>query len=118
MTLSPANPMRVVLMSILLFEVIAFGLAVPVMIVLSDVPALTAGLAGGAAALLALVAAGLMRRPVGYPLGWLTQLVAVGLGLLTSAMFLVGAMFLALWLVSFLLGKRLDEQGEAPGAVH
>src|SRR4051812_49810376 len=105
MTLSPANPMRVVLMSILLFEVIAFGLAVPVMIVLSDVPALTAGIAGGGAALLALVAAGLMRRPPRDPLRWLTPVVAGGLGLLTSAKFPVRAMVLALWLVSFLLGQ-------------
>jgi hypothetical protein len=113
MTLSPKNPMRVVLLSILVFEVIAFGLAVPVMILLSGVSGLAAGLAGGGAALLALVAAGLMRRPLGYPLGWLTQLVGLGLGLLTSAMFIVGGMFLALWVLSFVLGKRLDEQGQA-----
>jgi hypothetical protein len=113
MTLEPKNPMGVVLLSVLVFEVIVFGLAVPVMILLSDVPGLTAGLAGGGAALLALVAAGLMRRPLGYPLGWLTQVVGLGLGLLTTPMFLVGGMFLLLWLVTFLLGKRLDEQGRA-----
>ena len=113
MTLEPKNPMGVVLLSILAFEVIVFGLAIPVMILLSDVPGLTAGLAGGGAALLALVAAGMMRRPVGYPLGWLTQAVGLGLGLLTPAMYLVGGMFLLLWLVTFVLGKRLDEQGRA-----
>jgi len=117
MTLSPKNPMRVVLLAILAFEVIVFGLAVPVMVLLSAVPGLTAGVAGGGAALLALVTAGLMRRPLGYPLGWLTQLVGVGLGLLTSAMFIVGGMFFALWVLSFVLGKRLDEQGQARGAV-
>lgn len=115
MNLSPRNPMRVVLLAILLFEVIAFGLAVPVMILLSGVPGLTAGLLGGGAALLALVAAGLMRRPAGYPLGWLTQLVGVALGLLTPAMYVVGAMFLALWVLSFVLGRRLDEQGATRG---
>ena len=115
MNLSPRNPMRVVLLAILLFEVIAFGLAVPVMILLSGVPGLTAGLLGGGAALLALVAAGLMRRPAGYPLGWLTQLVGVALGLLTPAMYIAGAMFLALWVLSFVLGRRLDEQGAARG---
>ena len=57
MTLTPGNPMRVVLLSILLFEVIVFGLAIPVMILVSDVPAADAALAGGGAALLALVAA-------------------------------------------------------------
>ncbi|GAA1431662.1 hypothetical protein GCM10009616_19290 [Microlunatus lacustris] len=111
MNLSPKNPMRVVLLSVLVFEVILFGLAIPVMILISDVPALTAALAGGGAALLALVAAGLMRRPAGYPLGWLTQVVGFTLGLLTPAMFVVGFLFLALWVVTFMLGKRLDEQG-------
>ena len=112
MTLSPTNPMRVVLLSVLAFEVIVFGLAVPVMILLSDVPGLWAGLVGGGACLLALVAAGLMRRPLGYPLGWLTQVVGVALGLLTPAMYIVGGMFALLWVVTFLLGKRLDEQGQ------
>ena len=116
MTLSPKNPMRVVLLAILIFEFILFGLAIPVMILISDVPGVTAGLSGGSAAVLALVAAGLMRRPIGYPLGWLTQLVGLALGLLTTPMFLVGGLFLALWVISFLLGKRLDEQGQARAA--
>ena len=108
--LRPRNPMRVVLLSVLLFEVIVFGLAVPVMILVSEVPAgLAAGLGGGAA-VLALAAAGLFRRPIGYPLGWLAQVVGVILGVLTAVMYVVGAMFLVLWLVSFLLGKRLERQ--------
>ena len=116
MTLSPQNPMRVVLLSILVFEFILFGLAVPVMILISDVPPLTAGLSAGGAALLALAAAGLMRRPAGYPLGWLTQVVGLALGLLTSAMYIIGGMFLALWVITFILGRRLDEQGQARAA--
>ncbi len=108
MTLSPKNPMRVVLLSVLLFEVIVFGLAIPVMIFIGNVePAAAAGFGGGAA-LLALVAAGLLRRPGGYLLGWLAQLVGVALGFLISAMFVVGVMFAAIWLISFILGKRLD----------
>jgi hypothetical protein len=115
-TLSPQNPMRVVLLSVLAFEFILFGLAIPVMILISDVPPATAGLCAGGAALLALAAAGLMRRPLGYPLGWLTQLVGLALGLLTSAMFIVGGLFLVLWVITFVLGKRLDEQGQARAA--
>jgi hypothetical protein len=115
MTLRPGNPMRVVLLSILLFEFVAFGLAIPVMILVSDVPAGYAAGLGGGAALLALVSAGLMRRPAGYLLGWITQPVGVALGFLTTAMFLVGAMFLGLWVISFILGKRLDGQAAAAG---
>jgi hypothetical protein len=109
--LSAKNPMRVVLLSVLLFEVIVFALAIPVMIFISNVATAPAAGFGGGAALLALVAAGTLRRPFGYPLGWLTQLVGLALGLLTSTMFIVGLMFLAIWLVSFILGKRLDQAG-------
>jgi hypothetical protein len=113
MNLRPGNPMRVVLLSILLFEFVVYGLAIPVMILVSDVPAVYAALLGGGAALLALVAAVLLRRPSGYLVGWLTQPVGVVLGFLTSPMFFVGGMFLGLWLISFILGKRLDGQAAA-----
>jgi len=112
-TLNPGNPMRIVLLSILFFEVIVFGLAIPVMIMISDVPALIAALAGGGAALVALVGAALMRRPAGYLVGWAAQLFGLALGLLTSTMFIVGGMFLGLWVLSFVLGKRLDEANPA-----
>jgi hypothetical protein len=111
-TLSAGNQMRVVLMTVLIFEVIVFGLAIPVMIFISDVPgAAAAGLGGGTAAL-ALVAAGLLRSRVGYTLGWLTQLAGLALGLLTSTMFIVGALFAAVWVLAFVLGKRLDSRME------
>ncbi len=113
MRLSERNPMRVVLLSVLLFEVIVFALAIPVMIFIGEVPAGTAAGFGGGAALLALVAAGTLRRPFGYPLGWATQLVGVGLGLLIATMYVVGVMFLAIWLISFILGKRLDARPAA-----
>ena len=116
MRLSAKNPMRVVLLTVLLSEVLVFGLAIPVMVLVSGVPAGTAGLYAGAAALLALVAAGTMRRPVGYPLGWLTQLAAVALGVLTTPMYVIGGLFLVLWLVSFLLGRRLDEMAASRAA--
>ena len=116
MNLTPTNPMRVVLLSILLFEAIAFALAVPVMIRVSGVGlGASLGFAGGAA-LLALVATAMMRRPVGYPLGWLTQVVGLTLGFLTPAMFVVGLLFLALWVLTFVLGKRLEAQWRAHGS--
>lgn len=108
LTLTPRNPMRVVLLSTLLFEVILFALAIPVMILVSDVSAAPAALSGIGAALLALAAAGLLRKPLGYPIGWVAQLAGILLGFLTPAMFVVGGMFAALWVVSFVLGKRLD----------
>ena len=110
--LNAGNPMRVVLMTVLIFEVIVFGLAIPVMISVSHVSAApAAGFAGGAA-LLALVAAALLRSAAGYVLGWLAQLAGVALGFLTTSMFLVGALLAAVWVLAFVLGKRLDSRME------
>jgi hypothetical protein len=115
--LSAGNPMRVVLMTVLIFEMIVFGLAIPVMIFVSNVPGAAAAGFGSAAAVLALVAAGLLRSSVGYVLGWLTQLAGLALGLLTSSMFIVGALLAAVWVLAFVLGKRLDSQTEtSPGS--
>jgi hypothetical protein len=116
MSLRPGNPMRVVLLSILMFEFVVYGLAIPVMILYSNASPVAAGVLGGGAALLALVAAALLRRPAGYLVGWLTQPVGVVLGFLTSPMFFVGGMFFGLWLISFILGKRLDGQAAAPAS--
>jgi hypothetical protein len=110
--LSPGNPMRVVLMTVLIFEVIVFGLAIPVMIFASNVPAAAAAGFAGGAAVLALVAAGLLRYRVGYVLGWLVQLAGLALGLLTTSMFIVGAILAGVWLLAFVLGKRLDSRME------
>jgi Protein of unknown function (DUF4233) len=112
-SLSTGNPMRVVLQTVLIFEVIVFGLAIPVMILISGVPAAAAAGFGSGAALLALLAAGLLRSRVGYMLGWLAQLAGLALGFLTTTMFVVGALFTAVWVMSFLMGKRLDSQMEA-----
>ncbi|RCK67930.1 DUF4233 domain-containing protein [Desertihabitans brevis] len=103
--------MTKVLVAVVAFEVIVFGLAIFVMIQVSQVPVgLAVGLCVGAA-LLAVLSAATLRRPLGQLLGHLTQLVAVLLGLATSAMFVMGGFFALLWLVTFVLGKRLDQQG-------
>lgn len=105
------NPMLRVLITILFFEVVVYGLSIPVMIVLDGTsPALVGPLAGGAA-LLALVAGATFKRPFGQPLGWLAQLAGIALGFLTPIMFAVGALFAGLYLAGFLLGRRI-----APGA--
>jgi hypothetical protein len=110
--LSAGNPMRVVLMTVLIFEMIVFGLAIPVMIFISNVPAAAAAGFGGGAAVLALVASGLLRSGVGYVLGWLTQLAGLALGFLTTLMFIVGTLLAAVWVLAFVLGKRLDSRME------
>jgi hypothetical protein len=111
-SLSPGNPMRVVLMTVLIFEVVVFGLAIPVMILISNVPAAAAAALGAGAALLAILAAGLLRSRAGYILGWAAQFVGIALGFVTPMMFVVGALLVAVWVLSFGLGKRLDSRME------
>ena len=111
MRLQPGNPMTRPLMVHLLLEVLVFALAIPGMVIVSDVAALPAGLAAGGAALLAVVAAGTLRRPVGWPLAWAAQVAGFLLGLLTSMMYLVGGIFAMIWLISFVLGRRIDGVG-------
>ncbi|WP_246187017.1 DUF4233 domain-containing protein [Microlunatus speluncae] len=110
MRLAADNPMRTPLMITLMFEVIVFGLSIPVMIFISGLPGGLAGGLGGLAAGLALVSAGLMRTPAGYPLAWLTQLAGIALGIATPTMFVVGGLFAGIWLFMFVLGRRLERR--------
>ncbi len=106
--LAPDNPMNRAMASTLVCEVIVFVLALPGMVMVSDTPLWQAGLGCGLAALLCIVAAARLRRPEGYPLAWLAQLVGVLLGFLTPMMFLMGGIFLVIWIVSFVLGRRIE----------
>lgn len=108
MQLQPDNPMTRALLSVLVFEAVCFGLAVPGMIQVSGVAAEPAIALGVGGALLAVTAAILLRKRVGYVLGWLTQIAIVACGLATPMLFFVGGLFALIWTVSFALGKRID----------
>lgn len=108
MRLGPKNPMKNPLLSILVFEAIVFGLAIAGMIQVDNVPVPVAVTAASIGIVLAIAAAALFRTPVGYPLGWLTQVYAVAMGILTPWMYWVGGVFALLWVVSFVLGRRLE----------
>ena len=78
---------------------------------------------GGALMLGAIVATGLLRRGVaGYVLGSMLQVLIVATGIIVPMMFVVGAIFAVLWLVSLRIGGRIDadrlawERGEQPHA--
>ena len=106
--LVPSNPMNRVLMAVLCFEAICCGLAIPGMIQVSSVSVATAFILGGLALLLCLAAAGTLRRPYGWPLAWAAQVACVALGFVVEMMFAVGGMFLLLFVITFVLGKRLE----------
>ncbi len=65
---------------------------------------------GAGLALLCVLAAGLLGRPGGYALGWLVQVVSIGLGFVVATMFVLGVVFAALWATAYFLGIRIDRE--------
>jgi len=108
--LADGNPMTKTLMLTLIFEVVVYVLAIPGMIQVDAVPLAPAFGTGLAAAALAGVAAGTLRRPIGWPLAWAAQVAGILLGLLTPWMFAVGGGFAALFLVEFILGRKIESR--------
>jgi hypothetical protein len=91
------------------FEFIVLALVTPVMISVADVQPGTALPLCLGPAVLALVAAGLLRNQVGYILGSIIQVIAVGLGFVVPVMFVLGLAFAAFWVMAIVLGRRIDE---------
>ena len=116
MKLSAKNPIRSALMSVLVFEVIVFWLAFAGMVQLSEVNVGVAALWTSVASLLALLGAVGLRKGWGYWFGWAAQVAAVLLGLLTPWMYAMGIVFALIWIMSFVLGKRLDHRPAGDGA--
>jgi hypothetical protein len=61
-------------------------------------------------ALLCLLAAGMLRRPGGYALGWVVQVVSLALGFVVPMMFFLGAVFGGLWAAAYFLGAKIDRE--------
>lgn len=63
---------------------------------------------GCGVALLAVVAAGTVRRPWGVSLGWVVQALTLIGGLFVQTMVVVGVVFLALWVTCLVQGDKVD----------
>ena len=59
-------------------------------------------------AALCLLTAGLMRSRLGLPLGWLCQALTLASGLVVGTMFIVGAIFLGLWVLCLVQGAKVE----------
>jgi len=101
--------MRMMCAATLGLQSIVLFLTALVLTALTDVGAAAAWSIGIGLAVLALVAAGSLRRPFGYWLGHLTQVLSVALGFLIPVMFFLGGVFAALWALALVLGSRVDE---------
>lgn len=64
--------------------------------------------AGLGLALLCIVTAGLMRTPIGLPLGWLCQVLTFLTAFIVPMMLIVGLIFLGLWVLCLAQGAKIE----------
>ena len=110
--------------AILLLEAIAFGLSTPVLISVAGVETATALWVGLGLTVACLLVSGLLRFAWSYWLGWAIQVAAIALGFVVTTMFVLGAIFLALWATAYFLGRKIEVEraewertGNYPGRV-
>jgi hypothetical protein len=100
--------MRVLTSSVLIMEAIVLLLAIPVAVVAGGQPSWV----GWLFAVLALACAvlpGMFRRPFFVPVGWALQVLVVASGFLIGwMMFVLGAVFAALWWTALRLGRKAE----------
>jgi len=101
--------------AILLLEAIVLGLATPVLISVESVDTGRALWVGLGLTVACLVTAGLLRFGWAYYLGWAVQVAAIALGLEITAMVVLGAIFLLLWITAVRLGRTIDRDRAAVG---
>lgn len=104
--------MRVLGASVLTMEAIVIGFALLIAKDLSASTSFPAGLVGGLIALLAITAAGLLKRRIGWWLGWLVQAATFTLGIAVPMMYVLGVIFAGLWVGAIVVGRK----GEAARA--
>ncbi|WP_310525899.1 DUF4233 domain-containing protein [Nocardioides sp.] len=112
------SPRRGMCAAVLCLEAITIGLTVPVMITIAEVPVGTALVVGLGLAVVCLLLAGMLRAPWAYTAGYAIQVAAIGLGLVISMMFLLGAVFAALWATADHLGRKIEREKAAAWAAY
>jgi hypothetical protein len=103
--------MRRLLATVLVFEAIVTGLAIPVAIAIGRESPWAAGTAGGVLAVAAIVLAGVAgrpRAPWALVAGTVLQAAVIAAGVLVPAMYALGAIFAALWVAALWLGRRYE----------
>lgn len=110
------SPRRGMCAAVLSLEAITLGLTTPVMIAVADVPSRTALGVGLGLAVVCLLLAGMLRKEWAYLLGYGVQVAAVALGFVVSIMFVLGAIFAALWVTADQLGRKIERERAAAWA--
>ncbi|MCW2755720.1 MAG: hypothetical protein JWQ32_3131 [Marmoricola sp.] len=94
--------------AILFLEAIVLGLSTPVLISVESVDRAQALWIGIGLTAACLLTAGLLRQRWAYGLGWAIQLAAIALGVLVVPMYVLGTIFLVLWITAVRLGRTID----------
>ena len=109
---APRSVKRSLASIVLGFETIIVFLAALVFFGLGTLPPLVA-LGGGGLLILAFVATiALLQFRWAYVVGWILQVIVIASGLLNPVMFVVGAIFAAMWVYCMISGTRIDHQKE------
>ena len=101
--------MRVLASAVLVMESFSIGFAL--LIAMNDVDGAPI-IYGAAIAIALLLAPGLLKRRVGWVLGWVLQVAMLGFGLVVNSFLIIGLIFAGLWIAAILVGRK----GEAARA--
>lgn len=99
---------RMLAASTLVLEAFVAFFALLVAVNLSDVDSGVAVALGAGLSLLCLLTAGLLRARWAYVLGSILQIALIAAGFVVPAMFFLGTLFAALWVVALVIGGRAD----------
>jgi hypothetical protein len=112
------SPRRGMCAAILSLEGVVLGLTTPVMISVAGVSTGTAVSVGLGLTAASLILAGMLRAEWAYALGWVLQVVAIGLGFVIPLMFVLGAIFALLWGSAYFLGRKIERERARAYAAH
>ncbi len=101
--------MRALGSSVLAFEIIVSILFVPAALQESSISTFNILAISFVQILLAILAMGTLGKRYGIYLGYLTQIALIGSGFVVSWMFVLGLVFLGLWILALRIGRRTDE---------
>lgn len=101
--------MRVLASAVLVMESFSIGFAL--LIAMKDVTGAPI-VYGAVLAFALLLAPGLLKRRVGWVLGWVLQAAMLGFGLVVNSFLIIGLIFVGLWIAAILVGRK----GEAARA--
>jgi hypothetical protein len=95
--------------SVLAFEIVVSLLFIPAALQNENTTVLTALLISMTQILLAIMAMATLSKKSGIFLGYLTQVALIASGFLVTWMFVLGLVFLGLWILAIRIGRRTDE---------